>query len=259
MSTGIVNGQNADASNFRGMIFPYAGSSAPSGFLLCNGQAVSRTTYSSLFTLIGTSYGAGDGSTTFNVPDLRGSVLLGLGQKTVTFDFVDGDVNTGNDQVTVDSNDFLHTGQAITLSTSGTLPTGLSAGTYYIIRVDATTIKFASSVANANAGVDVDITAAAGGGTHTITLTLTDRSLGDAGGEETHALTDAEMPSHKHGLGNETDPGSGSGFSTEIVDTSNTGDAPEIAYDTTWIDERGSDTPHNNMPPYVTVNYIIKT
>lgn len=51
-----------------GMIIPYDGSTAPSGWLLCDGSNVSRTTYASLFAVIGTTYGAGDGSTTFNVP-----------------------------------------------------------------------------------------------------------------------------------------------------------------------------------------------
>ena len=61
-----------------GAIVPYGGSAAPTGFLLCNDQAVSRTTYSALFTVISDNYGVGDGSTTFNVPDLRGSVPVGL-------------------------------------------------------------------------------------------------------------------------------------------------------------------------------------
>lgn len=49
----------------------YAGSAAPDGWLLCDGTAVSRTTYAALFAVIGTTYGAGNGTTTFNVPDLR--------------------------------------------------------------------------------------------------------------------------------------------------------------------------------------------
>ena len=53
--------------------------SAPTGYLLCNGQAVDRTTYSKLFDVIGTNFGSGDGSTTFNVPDYRGCFLRGLG------------------------------------------------------------------------------------------------------------------------------------------------------------------------------------
>lgn len=53
--------------------------SAPSGYLLCNGSAVSRSTYSALFAIIGTSYGSGDGSTTFNLPDFRDRFPVGAG------------------------------------------------------------------------------------------------------------------------------------------------------------------------------------
>lgn len=60
-----------------GMLTPFAGSSAPDGWLLCAGQAVSRTTYAGLFAVIGTTYGVGDNSTTFNIPDLRGRTAVG--------------------------------------------------------------------------------------------------------------------------------------------------------------------------------------
>ena len=60
-----------------GMIVPFAGASAPSGWLMCFGQDVSRTIYADLFTAIQTTYGAGDNSTTFNLPDLRGRVIAG--------------------------------------------------------------------------------------------------------------------------------------------------------------------------------------
>jgi microcystin-dependent protein len=60
-----------------GAIVDYAGSAAPTGWLLCYGQAISRVTYAALFTIIGTAYGTGDGSTTFNLPDLRGRVGAG--------------------------------------------------------------------------------------------------------------------------------------------------------------------------------------
>lgn len=67
-----------DASAFvSGMLMPYGGTSAPTGWLFCYGQAVSRTTYADLFTALGTTYGTGDGSTTFNLPDLRGRVIAG--------------------------------------------------------------------------------------------------------------------------------------------------------------------------------------
>jgi len=60
-----------------GTTLPYGGDSAPAGWLLCDGSAVSRTTYASLFAILGTKFGAGDGSTTFNLPDMRGRVALG--------------------------------------------------------------------------------------------------------------------------------------------------------------------------------------
>lgn len=60
-----------------GSVMPYAGATEPSGWLFCYGQAVSRTTYADLFAAISTTYGAGDGSTTFNLPDLRGRVVAG--------------------------------------------------------------------------------------------------------------------------------------------------------------------------------------
>lgn len=60
-----------------GITLPYGGAAAPSGYLLCDGSAVSRTTYAGLFAILSTTYGAGDGSTTFNVPDLRQRFPMG--------------------------------------------------------------------------------------------------------------------------------------------------------------------------------------
>ena len=60
-----------------GMIAPFAMSTAPTGWLECDGSAVSRTTYADLFTALSTTHGVGDGSTTFNVPDLRGEFIRG--------------------------------------------------------------------------------------------------------------------------------------------------------------------------------------
>jgi microcystin-dependent protein len=68
-----------------GAVTEYAGSSAPSGYLLCNGAAVSRTTYAALYSALGgasSPWGQGDGSTTFNVPDMRGRAPIGAGQGT---------------------------------------------------------------------------------------------------------------------------------------------------------------------------------
>lgn len=105
-----------------GVVLPYAGSTVPAGWLLCAGQAVSRTDFAGLFTAIGTTYGVGDGSTTLNLPDLRGRVVA------------------GRDDM------------------GGTAANRLTSG---------------------------------GSG-------ITGTTLGAAGGAQTHALSQAEMPSHSH-------------------------------------------------------------
>lgn len=60
-----------------GIVAPFGGAAAPTGWKLCDGSAISRSTYSLLFTAIGTAYGNGDGSTTFNIPDLQGRAPVG--------------------------------------------------------------------------------------------------------------------------------------------------------------------------------------
>jgi microcystin-dependent protein len=62
-----------------GVVLPYSGPTAPTGWLLCDGSAVSRTTYAALFALVSTTYGTGNGTTTFNLPDLRGRTPIGAG------------------------------------------------------------------------------------------------------------------------------------------------------------------------------------
>lgn len=68
---------NEDEEFMAGQIVFVAGTVIPNGYLECNGATVSRTTYATLFAAIGSTYGAGDGATTFKVPDLRGEFLRG--------------------------------------------------------------------------------------------------------------------------------------------------------------------------------------
>lgn len=69
-----------------GTIIPYSASTIPDGYLECDGSAVSRTTYADLFAVIGTTYGTGDGSTTFNLPNLKGKVAVGQNTSDTSFD-----------------------------------------------------------------------------------------------------------------------------------------------------------------------------
>ena len=71
------DGTNLTGAMPTGAIIPYAVTAAPTGFVLCNGAALSRSTYSTLFAVVSSLYGDGDGSSTFNVPDLRGRFIGG--------------------------------------------------------------------------------------------------------------------------------------------------------------------------------------
>lgn len=71
-----------------GLISMYSGTTAPTGWLICDGSAISRTTYATLFGVIGTTYGSGDGSTTFNLPNLKGKVPVGLNSSDTDFDTI---------------------------------------------------------------------------------------------------------------------------------------------------------------------------
>jgi microcystin-dependent protein len=86
-TTDRINGDNALQAAIDGLVISMpvaslvmtAGATAPSGWIICDGAAISRTTYSDLFAEIGTAYGAGNGSTTFNVPDMRSRMPVGVG------------------------------------------------------------------------------------------------------------------------------------------------------------------------------------
>ncbi|ASR83319.1 major tail protein [Arthrobacter phage Caterpillar] len=158
------NGTQLDAGNVRGLtgdvgpdrplaaglISIFGGTVPPSGWMICNGMAVSRTTYSELFAAIGTTYGAGDGTNTFNIPDFRGRVATGydsaqdefnnLGEKggakthTLTIDEMPAHTHTvkgfkGTDNLDFDgiqggfaASDYLTPYDQLTQSTGGGLP-----------------------------------------------------------------------------------------------------------------------------------------
>ena len=136
-----------------GVVFPFAGTTAPYGYLICDGRAISRTDYADLFMMIGTSHGIGDGSTTFNLPDYRGNFLRGRMDITT----VTGSGTVSSNNATFTSHGINRTGFKVRLS-SGTL-TGLSTATdYYAIVVDSNTLAFATTLTNALAGTkDVTI------------------------------------------------------------------------------------------------------
>lgn len=243
-----------------GSITMYSSSAAPSGWLNCDGTAVSRTTYINLFAVTSTTYGVGDGSTTFNVPDLRSRFPLGYSvsapTKAFTFSSRASNVITVTGATAITNNE-LQTGQAVVYVTSGSVITGLtSSTTYYLIRISSTTFSLATSIANANAGTAIALSSD-GSGTQTFTATYTARALGDQGGEENHSLTDAQAPSHTHTIYTQGSNTRTVTYATANVDS--TGDTPNTPLSSDAVTAAGSDEAHNIMPLFTVVNYIIKT
>lgn len=235
-----------------GAILPYGGSAAPSNFLLCDGTAVSRATYVTLFGIVGTTFGTGDGSTTFNLPNLKNRVPMGAGTGTVvgTFASRSSNVLTVTGLSNAANNEF-QTGQAVVYHTSGTVITGLTNdATYYIVRVGNLTFSLASSLTNAQNGTVISLSSD-GTGTQTFTLTFTTRTLGDKGGEENHAMNSTELLAHIHS----TNGGDGAGTVGPVSAQRNSNSGAS-----NWnTNSTGGNAAMNNIQPFIVVNYIIKT
>jgi microcystin-dependent protein len=229
-----------------GAVIPYAGRTAPSGYLLCDGSAVSRATYASLFSVIAPS-------AVFTVTIASPAVFTKVAHGLVV-------------------------GDKIHFTTTGGLPSGLSTNTdYYVIaggltadafEVSATRGGSAVNTSGSQSGVHTFYISNYGKGDGSTTFTLPDfRGMtpygfksGDTAfdalnvpsvyvGEKTHALTSAENGPHTHTATTYTTIAGANGF--RAADGGSTG--------TATTDSSGSGTAHNNMPPYVVTQFIIKT
>ena len=233
-----------------GMITMYGGLTAPTGFLLCDGTAVSRTTNAALFTAIGTNWGTGDGSTTFNVPDLRSRTPLGkgVGIKVATFASRVANVITVTGLTNANNNEF-QTGQLVTYFTTGTAMGGLTNNsTYWVVRVSNNSFSLTTQLVQAQNGSPLVTLTSDGTGTQTWTLALTTRTVGDTGGEETHAMSLIEFLAHVHQAGGYIN---NSGGAVQSYTSTSTNVA-----NTTSV---GGNAAMNIMAPFAVVNYVIKT
>lgn len=230
-----------------GLVFPYAGASVPLGWLPCDGAAVSRTVlYAALFAAIGTTWGVGDGSLTFNVPNFNGRTLIGDGTGTVTESVTTSSANGFT--VASNSTKWL-TGMAITFPTLTGFTTSATSGpTYYVVRISSTNIRFATTLALAlAASPDVTIS---GAGTATILGTFTARTLGQGGGEETHAQAGGEVGQHSHIVP--------SRINNSVGAANNLLNSNAAANDTSATTSlNAAPSPMNIMQPFGVVKYII--
>jgi len=239
-----VPGYNAALANVPvGTVMDYLGTVAPAGWLVGDGSAVSRTTYATLFALIGVTWGPGDGSTTFNLPDFRGRQTIGTGSAVMSELMT---TSSGNGFVTSSNTDRWVTGMPVTLSTLTGFVTSASVGpTYYVVRISSTNIRLATTLALAqNETPDVTIS---GTGTCIVSFTGNSRVIGERGGWDSHAMTISEMLSHDHGMSNSGAGSSGGNFAVDWsgVETIQTG-------------PRGGNVAAPMMNPYAVVTKIIR-
>lgn len=175
-NTGVVEVGGTSISTPVGTVNAYAGSSEPTGWLFCYGQAVSRTTYAALFAVLGTTYGVGDGSTTFNLPDIRGRAVAGkdnmggtsANRLTGLTDGVDGDVlgGSGGLQTNTLTTSQMPSHQHFLFNTESTSSGGPNiTDTQYAIKSNGTGGNATYTINGSATVATVGLSSATGGGT----------------------------------------------------------------------------------------------
>jgi len=214
-----------------GTINMYAGASAPVEWLMCDGSAVSRTTYEKLFLTIGTTYGSGDGSTTFNVPNLQGKVPVGSDTNTYLLGHSGGSATHSLSVNEIASH--THTGSSDAAGAHSHTGTTNDAGSH-----SHTNNAVGSNPSNSGSAGNLGVIQQSYGGDR---VTPTGFDNGNSGTElniyQSFALTINGVSDHSHGF---TTGSSGSHTHTFTTASTGSGNAFSI------------------MQPYLCMNYIIK-
>lgn len=215
-------------SGMTGTVLPFAGATAPNGWLLCYGQAVNRSDYPNLFAAIGTTFGAGDGSTTFNLPDLRGRVPAGKDNMGGT--------------------------PANRLTTAGSGVDGPTLGAAG--GSQAHTLTTAQMPAHAHTATDE-------GHSHGVTDPTHAHTVYDPGHSHTYDRITASQPngsgvSNTNSTTNNTTTNTGAATTGIGIDAAATGISVNNGTANISVGSQGGGGAHNNTQPTIVLNHIIK-
>ena len=282
-----------------GALFMWGTSSAPTGFLICNGSAVSRSTYSTLYGIVGTTFGVGDNSTTFNLPNFNGSMPIGVtGATSSSFT---GSISGTTLTVSAVGSGAVAINQVISgTSATAIAATSIVAGTkYQIVSIGSTTTwssfggpaspsvgnTFVATASGSGDGTaypviasGTTITGYVSAGVYTVSISQTTNSittitgsqsalaLASTGGAATSALAAANLPNHTHTVIDPSHTHTPGSISTSNINAGTGGGGSvqspgPVPYAYTGITNAysGSNTAFNTISPYLGVYFIIKT
>lgn len=249
MSITRVGGGSASLALPSGSVMVYAGATAPDGWLLCRGQAISRSTYPELFAVLSTTYGAGDGSTTFNLPNLLGRVPVGQnpggtfatlaeagGAETVTLTGAQSGMPSHGHTLSLSISD--HPGHTHTFTSDSVSTSHTHSGRTFVEGAHGHSVGTVVTSASSNNNFS-------GGGSKVglVSVGTTSISLVNQG-------------SHDHGFNTSSGGGSHSHSGTSAANL-----AQSHAYSSSVGSAAATNASqsHTNIQPYLVMNYIIKT